>query len=137
MPFIRYRIEDRIKLSDEACRCGVPFQIIEQIAGRSDDLLILPSGKRISARSVNVLEDVPGVMAYQTIQKKPDYFEVHVQTNGQFTPASAERIRQSIRDGCYGERVQVAVALQPALDRGRTGKLQAVISEVVSEDMTA
>ena len=134
MPFIRYRIGDRMKLSNRNCPCGVPFQIIEDIEGRCDDLLILPSGRRISARAINVLEDVPGVLEYQTIQKKPDFFEVHLQKNHQFTEASADLIRERIREGCLGEEVEVQVLMKESLTRERTGKLRAVISEVIASD---
>lgn len=130
MPFIRYKIGDRLKLSDEPCRCGVPFQSIEYIEGRCDDVLVLPSGKRISARAINVLEDIPGIVEYQTIQKQPDYFEVHVQKNSQFTTVSAGRIHKRIQEGCLGENVHVEIVFEEGLVRGRTGKLRAVISEV-------
>ncbi len=130
MPFVRYQIGDRIKLSNEPCQCGVPFQGIEFIEGRCDDLLVLPSGKRISARAINVLEDVPGLVEYQTIQKQPDYFEIHVKKNSQFTPASAALIHSRIQDGCMGESVHVEVIFEEELVRARTGKLRAVISEV-------
>ena len=134
MPIIRYLIGDRMKLSNGNCPCGVPFQIIEDIEGRCDDFLVLPSGRRISARAINVLEDVPGVLEYQTIQKAPGYFEVRLQKNHQFSEASADLIRERIREGCLGEEVEVQVLVEESLTRERTGKLRAVISEVTASD---
>ncbi len=125
-----------MKLSNADCPCGVPFQIIEEIEGRCDDLLVLPSGRQISPRAINVIEDVPGILEYQTIQKKPDYFEVHLQKNHRFTPASADLIRKRIVEGCLGEKVDVQIVEEEALTRERTGKLRAVISEVAPPDDT-
>jgi len=133
-PFIRYKIGDRFKLSDAACPCGVPFQIVEYIEGRSNDFFVLPSGKLIMWRSVAQFKDIPGILEYQLIQKKPDYFEAHVKKNSLFTPASAELICKRVQDGCHGERVRVEIVFREVLDRGRTGKLQVAISEVAREN---
>lgn len=134
MPLIRYCIRDRIKLSDLACRCGVQSQIIERIEGRCDDFLILPSGQRISARSINVLEDIPGILEFQTIQKSPERFEVHIRKSDLFNSASAELVRQRIQQGCLDENVHITIKFAHSIKRARTGKLRAVVSEVRSRE---
>ena len=130
VPFVRYEIGDRIQLSSAVCDCGARSQTIQRIEGRSNDLFVLPSGRRISWRSVAQYKDVPGILEHQLIQKRRDYFEVHVRVNGQFSPESAALIHKRVRDVCHGESVHVEIVVRDTLVRGRTGKLRAAICEV-------
>lgn len=134
MPFIRYLIGDRVQLSEEACGCGVPFTIVKSIQGRYDDFLVLPSGRRISARAINLLEDIPGIMEYKIIQKQPDYFEVHVRKNRHYTEQSTMQIHQIIKEGCLSEPIRIQVVFKETLHREQSGKLRSVVSEVVHRD---
>jgi putative adenylate-forming enzyme len=40
----RYRMNDLLRLSDQACPCGSPLQAVAQVEGRRDDVLWLPAG---------------------------------------------------------------------------------------------
>lgn len=42
LPLIRYELTDRVALSPEPCRCGLPFRVLASIEGRQDDVLLLP-----------------------------------------------------------------------------------------------
>ena len=130
MPFIRYKLGDRIILSDQKCPCGSKFNTIKKVIGRADDYLILPSGKRISARAINILEDVPGIIEYQIIQREKDNFEVLVKPGHAFTEDSEKDIKNIIKAGCLGEDVAVKITKTNNLARAATGKLRAVTSEV-------
>jgi putative adenylate-forming enzyme len=44
VPLIRYEMTDRTTLATEPCLCGLPFQLLQSIEGRSDDVLTMPSG---------------------------------------------------------------------------------------------
>jgi len=130
MPLIRYKLGDRVILSEDPCPCGSNFTTIRKIVGRSDDDLTLPSGKRISARAINLLENVPGIVEYQIIQKSRERFEVHVKPGTEYGPDSRRQIEQTITGGCAPEAVQVDVRIVEAVRRTPNGKLNAVISEV-------
>ena len=43
IPLIRFEMTDRVQLSTRRCPCGRPFRLIEQIEGRTDDVLTLPA----------------------------------------------------------------------------------------------
>jgi phenylacetate-CoA ligase len=130
MPLIRYKIGDRLSLSREKCACGLNFTIIKSILGRSDDILALPSGRTISARAINLLDDIPGIIEYQIIQKELDYFEVIVRPDSKFSDESDKCIKNIIRAGCHGEDIKISVIMTTEIKRASTGKLRAVISEV-------
>jgi phenylacetate-CoA ligase len=45
MPFIRYRIGDRGKLTDRICSCGRGFPMIESISGRTMEMFFKSNGE--------------------------------------------------------------------------------------------
>jgi phenylacetate-CoA ligase len=130
MPLIRYRLGDRITLSAERCSCGSSWPVIAKVLGRSDDLLTLPSGRRISPRALNTLDHVEGLKEYQIIQKRPSVFDVHVRPSPGFSEGSRAEIERAIITGCAPDRVSVRVIVADTLRRAQTGKLNAVTSEV-------
>ena len=130
MPFIRYKIGDRAVLSEKKCKCGSKFRVIEQVVGRSDDYLTLPSGKKISARAINLREDIPGIIEYQIVQKKPEYFEVTLVPSKDFSEKSEKMIKNTITKGCLGEPVEIKVIKKEKLARTKTGKIRRITSEV-------
>lgn len=41
LPFIRYEISDHLKMATKPCACGRPFQLIEEIQGREEQVIYL------------------------------------------------------------------------------------------------
>ncbi len=130
MPFIRYRLGDRIVKREGRCGCGAEGPIIEEVTGRSDDFLVLPSERRVSARAVNLLDDIPGILEYQIIQKEKHRLEVRVRPGSEFDETIEQRIKEKILEGCGGEPVEVNVLMVDQILRLPNGKLSAVISEI-------
>ena len=46
IPLIRYEMTDRVQLSSRRCACGLPFPVLAEIEGRTDDILALPAPGR-------------------------------------------------------------------------------------------
>lgn len=74
VPIIRYELSDMLAPAHAPCPCGRPFRLIEQITGRSEDVLVLP-GRGAQAVRVHptvltgTLERVPGVRAFQVVRE--------------------------------------------------------------------
>lgn len=130
MPLIRYRIGDVGVPSDERCNCGRNFPLIRTVVGRTDDFLVLPSRTIISPRNINVIEDVPGILQYQTVQEKTDRFVVKVVKGEGFGEDTINQIKEIIRAGCLGEDVTVDVKIVDEIPKERTGKIRTIISKV-------
>lgn len=49
LPLIRYEISDHLKLATEPCPCGRPFQLIQEVQGREEQVIYLPgeSGEQV------------------------------------------------------------------------------------------
>lgn len=134
MPFIRYRLGDRVHLLKNTCRCGARGKIIQEVTGRQEDMLTLPSGRRISARWINMLDDIPHILEYQIVQKSPEFFEVLIRPTPHFNNFQEEQIRRMIQAGCCGETVRVEIRKTTQLRRSANGKLKTILSEVKPSD---
>jgi phenylacetate-CoA ligase len=130
MPLIRYKLGDLAILKYDKCECGRNLPLIKQVVGREDDILTLPSGKKISPRMINVIEEIPGISAYKTIQKAKDYFLVQVIKNNEFTDNTINEIVRMIKIGCLGEKVKIKVQIVKEISKERTGKIRTIVSKV-------
>jgi len=130
MPLIRNKLGDIGTFTYEKCACGRGFPLIKSIEGRTDDFLILPSGKKISPRIINVIEDIPGVSRYKTIQETKNRIVVNLVKGEGFCEKTTRDIKNHIKDGCFGEDVEVEVKLVAELFPEERGKLRAVVSNV-------
>jgi phenylacetate-CoA ligase len=70
MPFVRYRVGDRGRLSETPCKCGLPLPVLEKLDGRVSDLLVGRDGMLIhSANAVYLFRDLPGLAQFKVIQE--------------------------------------------------------------------
>ncbi len=130
MPLIRYGLGDIGIPTDEKCSCGRNWPLIKSIEGRSDDYLILPSGKVISPRNINVIEGIPGIIQYRTIQERKDRFVVLIIPDKDFSLETEKKIKEKINLGCLGENINIEIRLVEEIPRERTGKLKTIISKI-------
>ena len=130
MPLIRYNIGDIGTFTKEKCSCGRGLPLVKSIEGRKDDFLILPSGRKISPRMINVIEDIPGVLRYKTIQETKNRIVVNLVKGEGFSEKTIYEINKHVKAGCLGEDVEVYVKLVKELPLEKRGKLRAVVSNV-------
>ena len=130
MPLIRYKLGDIAMLSTEKCLCGRRLPLIKQIVGREDDFIILPSGKKISPRMINAIENIPGVMSYRTIQETRGRILVKLVKGKDFCQNTVNEVQKQIKLGCLGEEMTVEVEIVKEIQRASRGKIRAVISNL-------
>ena len=128
MPFIRYRIGDHGMLSKRSCSCGIRYPLLEQVTGRMDDYLVLPSGQRVSARAVTHMQ-FDGILQYKIVQKSPELIEVLVIPSSAFNEETKNKITKVLSAGCFKEKVQIQITPVESLPTNRSGKLQLVSRE--------
>ena len=49
MPLLNYKFNDKAILSGNSCKCGIKSQIISDIQGRDNDIIVKPNGEKASA----------------------------------------------------------------------------------------
>lgn len=77
MPFVRYRLRDRIRRPVDPPRCEWALQTIDQPQGRRLDPLRLSDGTSVPAhRLMHAVREVEGVARYQVRQEHPDLLHI-------------------------------------------------------------
>ena len=129
-PVIRYRIGDRMRVSEGRCACGVYSQQIVVLEGKEDDFIILPSGRKVSPRFFERLAGIPGILEYRIIQKARGLFRVQLSVSASFDRGSENLVRERIERGCRNENVRAEFEYLDAVPRAPSGKLQRIVSEI-------
>lgn len=136
MPLLRYAIGD-VGVPDAAppdgsspCPCGRGFPTLRMVAGRIDDFVVLPSGRRFSPRMINpVYENLPGVMEHMLVQEEPGHLVAQVAIAPEHRGSTPALIHRAL-EALFVEPLRIDVQVTAVLPRGRTGKLRTVMSKV-------
>lgn len=101
-PLIRYEISDQLSVTDAPCRCGLPFARIEQIDGRSDDILILPGRNGQDEVQVHPLSLRDPVLHFTDIKRyayiqEADGIHIHLQLAAEAQPDIDRKLMDMLR----------------------------------------
>ncbi len=129
MPFIRYLIGDRGELGTE-CSCGRGTHVLKKLVGRDDDFITLPSGRKISARAINLLDDVHSLKCYQIVQRREGEILIRYVPSKSYSESALSLARERILRGCRGEALRIEFEETDYIRRGATGKICTVVSEL-------
>lgn len=131
MPFIRYKIGDRGKLAENgSCSCGLPYPILEKIAGRSNDFLIGKNGKRIhSLAPIYVLRDNRKLKQFKLLQKDYDQLELQIVPAEPLSEVETQEIVQKM-NRIFGRRMNVQFRFLDTIPPEKSGKYRYVVCEI-------
>ena len=130
MPFIRYRIGDVGRLSDEPCPCGNGLPILAELLGRTTATFRTRMGTFIhGGYFTRQFYGVKGVNQFQIIQETLKHCVLKVVVNGQWTEATHRHLVQCIQK-VLGEDVVVTVKFVEDIPVPASGKRQYTISKV-------
>jgi putative adenylate-forming enzyme len=98
-PIIRYRLNDVLTERETPCPCGSPLLALEQVAGRADDVFILPNGGRLFPDFVRraVMVGAPQATAYRVVQAAPDQITVALAVDAALREAAERAIVHELR----------------------------------------
>lgn len=130
MPFIRYRIGDIGRLSDEVCSCGNQLPILADLLGRSTATFRTKTGTLIhGGYFTQQFYNVIGVDQFQLIQETLKRCVLKVVINAQWTEAARRYMVQEIQ-GALGADVIVTVKFVEEIPLPTSGKREFTISKV-------
>ena len=132
-PLIRYRTGDLGALSPDGCACGRETPVLSSVEGRVDDVVVTPDGRRVGRLST-VPKNLPGLVACQFVQERPDRIAAHVVCEGELRPETAEALRTRLRER-LGSAMEVHVeqVAPSALELSPRGKIRGVVSRIADD----
>lgn len=127
-PFIRYRLGDRGRYLNENCLCGRTLPTIQIAAGRKDDYIITPEGRKVyDAILAYTLKK--GIVQFKAVQDSVDQLQIFVVSDSQFDETLEQeyvtRLKQAISPA-----MRITFKRVSAVRRESSGKLRYFISKV-------
>ena len=130
MPMIRYAIGD-IAEAGPPCPCGRGLPVLNQILGRTRNMLVYPDGRTIKPRVVEGFSDQPAVQQFQVIQQDLERVEVRVVAGRELTAAETGRMRDKFNE-FVGHPFAIDVVYVDEIPRAPSGKFEEFWSEVAA-----
>lgn len=128
MPLMRYDIGDTGILSDKQCPCGRNFPIIEQIVGRTDDILVTRDGRQIG-RLDPVFKGLQSIEEAQIVQEDYDKIKLRIVPGKSFKEQDAQIIVRELKKR-LGTQIDIRTEILSEIPRSAGSKFRAVISEI-------
>ena len=130
MPFIRYRIGDIGRLSDEVCPCGNQLPILAELLGRTTATFRTKTGTLIhGGYFTQQFYNVIGVNQFQLIQETFERCVLKLVINAQWQETTGDLLVQKIQD-TLGRDVAVTVEFVEDIPLPASGKREFTISKV-------
>lgn len=134
MPLIRYPTGDLVAWArQQDCECGCTFPVISVVEGRSDDVIELPSGRRVGRLDPAFKGDLP-IREAQIIQRV-DYSidvlvvpEINTASGRVWKEEHAAQLVLALRER-LGPDLPVNVRLTDRIPRAANNKFRAVVRE--------
>lgn len=130
MPLIRYDLGDISDFVREKCFCGTEHTTILPVSTKSEDFVITPEGKFISASLLTFPFKHPGgIIESQLIQTAPDRIRVNLNVSEDFDRDSEKKIEDDLRS-ILGDNFKIEFNYTDFIPRTGMGKFRFVISEL-------
>ena len=130
MPFIRYRTQDYVDLSDQTCSCGRHYQLIETMVGREQEYLYTADKTPISFASLNMHGGFYNqVYKIQFIQSEYGKCTVLLVPGKEFSQQHMQLIVQNLNDK-FMERMEMEVKLVEDIPTTKSGKQRPLLQQL-------
>jgi len=132
MPFIRYDTGDRAVATERTCACGRSYRLLQEVVGRSVDMLFTPEGKMVHGWYFLYLfwRYPRGVRQYQVIQEELDRIVIEIVPDPDFDPGQFEAIRKLVKQRSEGWRLEFR--LVERIERSAAGKYKFIVNRLLS-----
>ena len=136
MPLIRYKVGDRGRVSPalSTCACGRTHPVLQQIEGRTDDVLYTQDGRQIGQLQ-SVFQTVEHIREAQLVQETLTRVRIRVVPAPGYSQSDRDLILQRFTSRVSG----ISPVLEEVTDIPRTanGKLQYVICQIPAAELAS
>lgn len=130
MPLIRYNLADEGELDHEPCSCGLATTVLQEVTGRTIDVILGVDGRRIPGEVIiQIVHELRGVRKYQVKQKARDRFLVQVEISRPLSKEDKDRVVTQFRQQLGGP-VTVDIEVVDTLPNEKSGKFRWLVSEL-------
>jgi len=131
-PLIRYRVGDRMTLSQRTCSCGHPGPIIESIDGRGRAFIQKPDGQKIfEAQLSSLVKHLPNsIERIQYVQMTTDSVSIYYVPDAERFSQSDERLLMERLYRLFGRDIHLEVQAVSYIDAEESGKILLVKSSL-------
>lgn len=128
-PLVRYKSNDVVLLpkKNEHCTCGCKMPIVEEIAGRIDDILYTDD-KGYIGRMDTAYKGLTGIEKSQIVQKSPQLIEIYQVVNSLYNNEIEKKFIKNLRER-LGEIVSIKLIIVDDIPLSKNGKFKTVIRE--------
>ncbi|MBN1982987.1 MAG: phenylacetate--CoA ligase family protein [Chitinivibrionales bacterium] len=133
-PFIRYENGDWIKLGNKPCPCGLVYPLIEDVIGRTTDILSFSNGKSLTGPALSLIFSKMDIDEWQVVQKNAMQIEVRIRSPQQTSEQQRGFIR-SVFAHHVTDQVIVDIKNVEHLEASPMGKLKQIVKECSLEQM--
>jgi phenylacetate-CoA ligase len=127
-PLIRYRIGDVAKISlVQGCDCGRNMLIVEEIVGRTEDVVTGLDGRKM-VRFHGIFIEIPSIIEGQIIQHTLVQFEIKLVLSKPLKNEEEKMIYKRMESQLG--RIELTLNVVDFIPRTKSGKFKAVISHV-------
>lgn len=126
-PLIRYRVGDRLSLSDKkSCMCGSHMPIAKRIEGRKDDFVISPTKGEVNLGNIsNCTKGIEGILCFQIEQKDLENFLVLVVGSEDFTNVQKSALIRALQER-LGDNLNINVQVVDNIPVEKSGKFRII-----------
>ncbi|WP_336366655.1 hypothetical protein [Marinobacter sp. C2H3] len=126
MPLLRYRIGDQIHLDESATSASV-VKSADSIAGRTDDYVILPDGRKIG-RLDHIFKGLTGIIEAQLIQENERKCTIALVSEK--LSEQNERILRKNFEERVGPELILTFQYVDRIPKGKNGKFKSVVRKI-------
>jgi len=128
MPIIRYELNDIGAASNKKALCGRGLPSMKIISGRSDDFIVLPSGRLLSPRFFSAtMREVTGIYQWKVTQDDSGHIIILIVPSKEFSTDIGSRLKEKIFKNA-GEKFKLKIQTVDEIPPDPSGKLRAVVS---------
>ena len=129
MPLIRYKIGDRGSITSEACNCGSYLPIIKIIAGRSDDYIKTPEGKKVYDAVLAFTFKKGGIKRFKAIQKSINHLQIEIEVDTDFNEDLKNFYLRKLKTH-ISQNMDIEFIIVKKIKREKSGKIRYFKSEL-------
>jgi len=140
MPFIRYDTGDIAAWATGSCPCGRSMPLLKNLTGRSCDIILTPSGKKVAGTGVGMSRmALLGIAGFQLVQERLDTIQVKLVAPNHSNDQDRLRIQKgvaTILHNSLGEDMQLDITFVDHIEPTAAGKYVPVVSYLSRQQTT-